>query len=92
MGDSLGKSTESYFAWQHCSNRVHMQQKSLKIVPFVCFDSARRHIIQNTITHNFLVAAECIPNSLAKTMILLNREDSIVHSPVYKCWRRWKMH
>lgn len=61
---------------------VHMQQKSPKIASSVCFDSARHHIIQNMITHSCLVAAKCIPNPPAKTIILLNRKDIIVHSPV----------
>lgn len=91
-GDSLGKSTESYFAWQHCSNCVtmaclfvHTQQKSPKIASSVCFDSARHHIIQNMITHNCVVAANCIPAILAKTIILLNRKECIVYSPFTDC-------
>lgn len=63
---------------------VHTQQKSPKIAPFVCFDSARHHISQNTITHNCVVAANCILVILAKTIILLNRKkkQSSVSNPV----------
>lgn len=68
---------------------VHTQQKSPKIASSVCFDSAHHHIIQNMITHNCVVAASCTPESLAKTIILLNRNKSIVYSPVYRLWTMW---
>lgn len=56
---------------------VHTQQKSPKIASFVCFDSARHHIIQNMITHNCVVAANWIPVILARTVILLNRNKAL---------------
>lgn len=79
--DSLGKSRESYFAWQHCGKCVtllfccccYMQEKSPKIGSSVCFASAPHHNIQNMITHNCLLAAKCVLDSLAKTIILLGQ-------------------
>lgn len=61
---------------------VHTQEKSPKNSLFR-FDSARHHIIQYMITHNCVVAANCISAILAKTVILLKRKGCIVHSLVY---------